>query len=229
MKLRKSGIIAMTMWLCSCATFYPLPRTRVWKEGEPKAKYHEQIRDWQQRVKSEGWIYGTKKTKFYKQIEGWERLVQEKGWTKETLDEIILTCKWRYSRYRLEKPEDVPKDYRWPDDYWKTPLDMINDNFKGDCEDIAGFFFGVLKRLKYPHEVRIRGMRYILGDHALIRVKLLDGKWKTYEVLKNPLAFLDRLYTIEEWDENNIWIYKHEEQKYELKQIKLEEIKEDKK
>lgn len=227
MKPKKAiGILAIATLLYGCGHIRPNIKL---EEGDNRAKYYEQIRDWQQRIKEEGWIYGKVKTKFYEQIKEWEQLVQEKGWTRGIVDKIIRTVKWRYSDYTLEKPEDTPKGYRWAKDYWKTPLDMINDDFKGDCEDIAGLFFGVLKRLKYPHEVRMSGMRYVLGDHALIRVEMPDGKWKLYEILKNPLAPLDRIYSIEEWDENDIWVRKLKDKKYVLKQITIEKLKEVKK
>ena len=48
-----------------------------------------------------------------------------------------------------------------------------------------------LRRLGYPHRVRIQAIRAPGGDHAMLRVELPDGTWKRYQTTPVPFDGLD--------------------------------------
>ncbi len=149
--------------------------------GGIKVKYEEQIKDWQERVKKE-------------------------KWSENLVDEIVQTSQV-FAQYTTDKNPD----YRWKNDYWFTPLEMINANFKGDCEDIGSLILGTLKKLNYPYGARLLIVGTILSfvDHLLVNVELPDGRWKKYETVKLFLSEIDGLFYRPkiEYDEGHIWTY----------------------
>jgi hypothetical protein len=148
--------------------------------GGIKVEYEEQIKDWQERVRKE-------------------------KWSESLVDEIVQTSQV-FARYTI----DEDPNYRWKNDYWFTPLEMINANFNGDCEDIGSLIFGTFKKLNYPYDVRLLIAGTIqTTDHLLVNIELPDGRWKKYETVKLFLSELDGIFYRPkvEFDESHIWIY----------------------
>lgn len=106
---------------------------------------------------------------YYDKIRQWQEQIRKEGWSAATVDDIINETR-RLTKYETEF-----------EDNWLTPAAFIRAGFQGDCEDIAIFMMGTLKRVGYPHKVRILVIRDILYDHAQLKVQLPDGKWKWYE------------------------------------------------
>jgi hypothetical protein len=125
----------------------------------------------------------------------WQERIKKEGWSKRMVDEITAQCA-SIAAFRFEET-----------DYWMTPREFIEAGFKGDCEDIAIFQMGTLKRLGYPHRVRIRIVKTLTGHHAICRVELPNGKWKSYESVRMPLYQIDALFyrTILDFDEKGIY------------------------
>lgn len=135
---------------------------------------------------------------YHDQIKDWQKRVQEQGWSRNIVDEVVHGC-LKLVKY---EPEDT--------DHWDTPQEFIQKGFRGDCEDIAVFFMATLRRLDYPHGVRILGVETLLGDHAVLKVEMPDGQWKMYETVPVPLCEFDQLFyrPIVEFDEKIIVYYK---------------------
>ena len=132
---------------------------------------------------------------YYKEIKSWQERTTEHGWTRQDVNEIMSQC-LRLAKYESEKPGK---------DHWKTYHEFLI-NFKGDCEDIAVFMFGTLRRLGYPHGLKLRAIKMPLGDHAVIMVQMEDGKWVMYNSVPIPGDFFDLALSsfIVDWDETNI-------------------------
>ena len=130
------------------------------------------------------------------QIENWQKRIQQEGWNDALVNDIMSKC------ILLSKYEPDPKNI----DHWMSYREFTK-TFRGDCEDIATFMYGTLKRLQYPRPVRMRILRMPLGDHAVVMVKLSSGKWKMYNSVPMPGDVLDLALsrTIVEWDESNIY------------------------
>lgn len=128
-------------------------------------------------------------------VERWQQRSKAQAWTEAFVDEVVAEC-LRCARF---EPEDG-------DDYWKTYREFLRD-FTGDCEDIAVFMFGTLKRLGCPYEIRLRIVREPLGDHAVLAVRLSDGRWKVYNTVRAFGAALDVWLSriVVEWDLENIY------------------------
>ena len=69
--------------------------------------------------------------------------IQREGWSEAQLDSILFQFR-RFATYRMEIQ-----------DRWDTPKEFIQKGFPGDCEDIAVFMVGTLKRLGYPYPIRV--------------------------------------------------------------------------
>lgn len=107
-------------------------------------------------------------------IEHWQRRVAAEGWTDAAVDSVVIGCIW-VAGYEFEPDPKV--------DHWKSYNELIRDGYRGDCEDIATFIYGTLRRLGYPAErTYIRAIRTLLGtDHAVVRVLLPSGRWQVYD------------------------------------------------
>lgn len=136
---------------------------------------------------------------YHDQIKDWQKRVQEQGWSRTRVDDVVKGS----LNLVLYEPEET--------DHWDTPQEFISKGFKGDCEDIAVFIMATLKRLDYPHGVRILGVKTLMGDHAVLKVELPDGQWKMYETVPVPLIEVDQLFyrPIVEFDEKSIVYYKN--------------------
>jgi hypothetical protein len=136
---------------------------------------------------------------YHDQIKDWQKRVQEKGWSQNDVDDVVNGC-LRLVKY--EPDGDI--------DHWDTPQEFIQKGFRGDCEDIAIFMMATLKRLEYPHGVRILGVGTLMGDHAVLKVEMPDGNWKMFETVPVPLYQFDQLFyrPLVEFDEKTIVYYK---------------------
>jgi hypothetical protein len=145
------------------------------------------------------------KVKYEEQIKDWQERIQQEKWSENLIDEIVQTSQV-FAKYTIDKNPN----YRWKNDYWFTPKEMIEAEFKGDCEDIGSLIFGTFKRLNYPFDVRMLIVETIqLSDHLLVKVELPDGRWKKYDPVKLFLSEIDALFyrpTVE-FDQNHIWTY----------------------
>ena len=131
---------------------------------------------------------------YYNQIKEWQNRINSEGWGESIVKDVVNQC-IRLAKYRKEKS-----------DHWDTPREFMERGFQGDCEDIAVFIMATMRRLNYPHKVRILAVKTLTGDHAILRVETPDGQWKVFETVPMPLGEFDRLFyrPIVEFDEKNI-------------------------
>ncbi len=135
-------------------------------------------------------------TEYRESIEQWQQKVRKEGWSEDLVNGIIDSC-LKIAKYEPEKMSL---------DHWKTYGEFQND-FRGDCEDIATFFYGTLKRLGCPYATKLRIIRMPAGDHAVLMVKLPNSNWKMYNSIPVPGDFLDIALsrTVVEWDDRHIY------------------------
>lgn len=137
----------------------------------------------------------------------WQLKIKQEGWSESLLDTVIRES-LKLTNY---KSDDLDQNGN-ETDQWKMPTEFINDNFQGDCEDIATFlYWNLKKRLHYPHQVRIRAVATLfpVSEHAVLRVELPDKKWKNYETIPMAgLAIIDSFFykPLFEFDEENIYL-----------------------
>jgi hypothetical protein len=129
-------------------------------------------------------------------IERWQERVRQEGWSEALVNDIVGSC------LKISKYEPEPANH----DHWKTYGEFQN-TFRGDCEDIATFMYGTLKRLECPYDLKMRIIRMPAGDHAVLMVELPDGGWKMYNSLPIPGDFIDiaMARTVVEWDDQQIY------------------------
>jgi hypothetical protein len=91
-------------------------------------------------------------------------------------------------------------------DHWDTPKEFMRKGFSGDCEDITVFMMGTLKRLGYPHRVRVLIVEGLFEDHALLRLEMPEGGWKVYDVVPPdvPTPEWYQLRPVVEFDETGV-------------------------
>jgi hypothetical protein len=135
---------------------------------------------------------------FYgRKIKDWQERIRREGWTEASVRGLVAECR-SLVNYQMELR-----------DHWATPREFIANGFQGDCEDIATFLMGTLKRLEYPHRVRILVVRSLFNAHALLKVELPDGRWAFFETM--PQGRLDvtatRLQPLVEFDETHVAYY----------------------
>ncbi len=120
--------------------------------------------------------------------------IQREGWSESQIHSILTQFR-TLATYRMEIQ-----------DHWDTPKEFIERGFSGDCEDITVFMMGTLKRLDYPHQIRILIVHELFEDHALLRIELPQGGWKVYDVVarKVPILTPENLKPVVEFDEKII-------------------------
>jgi hypothetical protein len=138
-------------------------------------------------------------------IKEWQLRIQREGWSEDLIHSILFQFR-TIATYRTEAV-----------DHWDTPKEFMRRGFSGDCEDIAIFMMGNLKYLGYPYKIRIVIVRAILGDHAMLRIEMADGRWILYDVVppsvpvRRPLLFRP----IVEFDDKQVnWFYAGEWEYY---------------
>jgi len=130
-------------------------------------------------------------------IKEWQMRIQREGWTEAHLDSILFQFR-RLATYQMEIQ-----------DHWDTPREFIQKGFSGDCEDIAVFMMGTLKRIGYPYRMRILIVQEIFEDHALLKVERPEGEWKVYDVVPQRVLSLEmtQLKPLVEFDERTMFWY----------------------
>ncbi len=106
---------------------------------------------------------------YFEKIKQWQEQINKEGWSATMVDRILDESRGM-THYQMEF-----------EDEWLTPEAFIRAGFNGDCEDIAIFMMGSLKRLAYPHTVRILVINDLFANHAQLKVQMPDGNWKWYE------------------------------------------------
>lgn len=136
---------------------------------------------------------------YYQQIREWQQRIQKEGWAEPQVHRILSDC-LQFVEYDLEI-----------DDHWDTPREFIRRGFRGDCEDIAIFLMGTLRRLRYPHGLRIVAVTGMFECHALIKVQMPDGSWKYFDTLPadSPYAFHTHYRPVVEFNETEITYYEN--------------------
>jgi hypothetical protein len=131
------------------------------------------------------------------QIREWQQRIQKEGWGEGQVSRILSDC-IRLVEYRVEI-----------DDHWDTPQEFIRRGFRGDCEDIAIFLMGTLRRLRYPHGIRIVAVTGLFEAHALLKVEMPDGTWRFYDTAASgsPFAFHTYYRPVVEFDEKTVFYY----------------------
>ena len=131
---------------------------------------------------------------YYRKIRQWQHQIQAEGWSAALVDKVVKQARC-LTHYEMDFEDD-----------WLTPKAFIQAGFRGDCEDIAIFLMGTLKRLSYPYKVRVLVIEDFFADHAQLKVEMPDRRWKFYESTRNgaysarPAAWKP----IVEFDENTI-------------------------
>lgn len=126
----------------------------------------------------------------------WQHRIRLDGWSKGVVDDIVRRCAW-VMRYENEEG-----------DHWATPREIKEAGMRGDCEDFAVLMMATLKRLDYPHRVRLQAVRVWYGlDHAMLLVEGQGGEWWRYNPVPTLGDGLDLAGCVAlfEWDEGHVW------------------------
>jgi hypothetical protein len=141
-------------------------------------------------------------------IQEWQMRIQKEGWSESQVHSILFQFR-SLATYRMEIR-----------DHWDTPKEFIRKGFSGDCEDITVFMMGTMKRLGYPHRVRILIVHGLFEDHALLRVEMPEGGWKIYDAVPRsvPSRQASLLKPVAEFDEKEMnWFATQAAALYDLK------------
>jgi len=128
---------------------------------------------------------------YREKIREWQMRIQREGWSESQVHAVLSQFR-TLAAYRMEII-----------DHWDTPKEFAEKGYSGDCEDIAVFMMATLKRLGYPHGIRILIVQGLFEDHALLRVEMAGGWWKVYDVVPRsvPSPKASLLKPIVEFDE----------------------------
>jgi len=124
----------------------------------------------------------------------WQERVKKEKWSSNLVDEIMLEC----TKTAIYENDIIGTDY------WKTYNEFVKTGFRGDCEDIASFMYGTLKRLNYPYRVRMIGIIIDSNKyHVALKVEVPNKRWNIYDStsqfkIKDYISF-------GEWDEDKIY------------------------
>ena len=131
---------------------------------------------------------------YREKINEWQMRIRREGWSENRIHSILRQFRG-LAAYRMEIV-----------DHWDTPKEFMRKGFSGDCEDITVFMMGTLKRLGYPHRVRVLIVQGLFEDHALLRLEMPQGGWKVYDVVPPgvPAPELGRLKPVVEFDEMGV-------------------------
>lgn len=129
------------------------------------------------------------------QVEQWQLQLEQEGWSDALVEDVVEGCRESMSyvpKYLASALVDAPA-------LWLTPAGIERAGFHGDCVDTAVLMWHTLRRLRYPHEVRIRIVRSAPVNHAVLRVEAERG-WREFNTT-------DATYTtpICEFDEREFW------------------------
>jgi hypothetical protein len=131
---------------------------------------------------------------YERKIRDWQERIRQEGWTDHVVRSVLAECRGMV-HYELELK-----------DHWSTPSEFMAAGLTGDCEDIAAFLMASLKRLNYPHQIRILVVRSLFSYHALLKVELPNSRWAVFETV--PGGDLEirptRFDAVVEFDENVI-------------------------
>jgi hypothetical protein len=132
-------------------------------------------------------VYGGK-------IKDWQERIRREGWSEDNVRRLLADCRGMV-RYQMELK-----------DRWSTPREFIDDGFAGDCEDIAFFLMSGLKRLGYPHQVRVLVVKDLFNYHALLKVELPEGRWVIFETMPGGRLEVQtgRLHPVVEFDDVHV-------------------------
>ena len=180
-------IVFILMTLSGCAG-----TSKVNNPQEPtsprQAVYYKAILKWQDRLSEK-----SLQNFDFPQIASMQRKIEDNGWNNATVDQIIEDA--RMLTYLIMETGD----------HWDTPKEFVEKNFQGDCEDIAIFLFAMLKKLNYPHEVRIFAIKSDFVEHAVLKVQMPDESWKMFETVKKTEKNMQFAYTpIVEFNDRDI-------------------------
>ncbi|NWF53348.1 MAG: hypothetical protein HXY45_00965 [Syntrophaceae bacterium] len=131
---------------------------------------------------------------YQEKIRDWQKRIQREGWSESRVNSVLAEARGLVT-YRMEIR-----------DHWDTPRAFRGNGYSGDCEDIVVFMMGTLRRLEYPHNIRVLVVRSLFEDHALLRVEMPGGFWKAFDVASSPIRPVDpaRLAPIVEFDETTV-------------------------
>jgi hypothetical protein len=131
---------------------------------------------------------------YREKIREWQMRIQREGWSESQVHAVLSQFR-TLAAYRMEII-----------DHWDTPKEFAEKGYSGDCEDIAVFMMATLKRLGYPHGIRILIVQGLFEDHALLRVEMAEGGWKVYDVVPRgvPSPEESLLKPIVEFDEKGV-------------------------
>jgi hypothetical protein len=135
---------------------------------------------------------------YFDKIRDWQKRINREGWSAARVEEV-LGHTLSFVTYRMEL-----------DDHWDTPSEFIDRGFQGDCEDIAVFMMGTLKRVGYPHRVTVLALQGWFSGHAVLKVEMPDGTWRIYDTMPLSLRVVDSkgLKPLVEFDDKVIvWLF----------------------
>lgn len=134
---------------------------------------------------------------YQEKIEEWQRRIRREGWSENQVNRILVQSRALVT-YRMEIR-----------DRWDTPRGFMARGFSGDCEDIVVFAMGTLRRLGYPHAIRVLVVHGIFEDHAFLKVEMPEGEWKVYDVASEKVRTgeIAMLKPVVEFDERRVIWY----------------------
>lgn len=145
---------------------------------------------------------------YQEKIREWQTRIRKEGWSENHIRSILVQFRSLVT-YHMEIR-----------DHWDTPKEFEQKGFSGDCEDIAVFMMGTLKRLGYSRAVTILVVRNVFEDHALLRIKMPEGGWRVFDVVAGNIPCIEEglLRPVVEFDEKGVrWFPSHAETHYDEK------------
>ena len=137
---------------------------------------------------------------YREKIKDWQMRIQREGWSENEVHSLLRDFR-SMATYRMEIGN-----------HWDTPKEFMDKGFASDCKNIATYEMGALKKIGYPHQVRILIVHALFEDHALLRIELPEGGWKVYDVVPQnvPTPEARLLKPVVEFDEKRVEWYPSE-------------------
>ena len=124
---------------------------------------------------------------YFIDLQKWAERSDKEGWSENLVDDVVAGCIW-VSAYNLGETTAS-------EDGYKTIQAFYDNGMQGQCYQYSLFMLQtLLDYLDYPYQVRILAVHAIGGDHALLKVELPDGTWKTYETTRGLPGIVDRIF-----------------------------------
>ena len=124
---------------------------------------------------------------YFINLQQWAERVDKDGWSEDLVDDVVAGCIW-VSAYNFGETTAT-------EDGHKTIQAFYRAGMQGQCYQYSLFMLQtLLDYLNYPYQVRILAVHALGGGHALLKVELPDGRWKTYETTRGLPGIVDSMF-----------------------------------